>query len=128
MTGKNVHNHIYKEIFNILILGILIVIQYLLLELSGGQAQLILKISNIRNIVLGVRTVLTVSVFILVISQSYLITTLLSSLIVAVLSLINYYVIEYHGQPFIVEDIVNIKSAITVMNNYSFSIKGVVLF
>ena len=52
---------------------------------------------------------------------------IISSFLIAILSIVNYFVIEYHGQPFTIADLANIKSAMTVMGAYSFSIKGIVL-
>ena len=117
----------YQQIVNLCVLGLIIIGQYVILELSGGQIKETLVLDNMRNIILGFGTVTTLYIVVLMITSSYLITAIISSLLITVLSIVNYFVIEYHGQPFTIADLSNIKSAMTVMKGYSFSIKGIVL-
>ena len=115
------------KILDACIMGTIIILQYLVLELSTGQAQIMLSIYNWRNIIVGLSTVFALSSVIIVLTCSYFTTAIISSSFITILSIINYYVIKYHGQPFTLSDISNAKSALAVIGGYSFSLKGVVL-
>lgn len=60
--------------------------------------------------------------FIYCISRKLHITVLVSSVVVTILSLVNYHVYAYHGTPFFAGDIYSITTAIGVVGQYKFLI------
>ena len=77
-----------------------------------------------KYIGLNILTILVINLILLMICNRIWLSTLLGEILCCVLSIINYFVIKFHGLPFSVMEIKNTKAAIDVMQGYDIKINA----
>ncbi len=80
---------------------------------------------NAKYIALNIMTVCTVYLFIHSIVNSLWKSCVIFSIFITLLSVVNYYVIEFHGTPLTFMELQNFKTALNVIGGYKFDIKGI---
>jgi len=110
----------YKLFSALLFLGI-VAVQYLTIEISVQNLTPILKISFMCKLI-GVSTVFFLNVLLLLILKNVRATLNITSTATSVLSIINFYVYKFHGNPINLDLIRNIGTAMDVIGTYEFNI------
>lgn len=77
-----------------------------------------------KYIGLNILTILVINLILLMICNRIWLSTLLGEILCCVLSIINYFVIKFHGLPFSIMEIKNTKAAIDVMQGYDIKINA----
>lgn len=118
-----------NEKFRFLIYLIIIIIFFLSwiqLELSSTFDNLIdvFTISE-KYIAINIMTICTIYLFIHSIINSLWKSCVIFSIFITLLSVVNYYVIEFHGTPLTFMELKNFKTALNVIEGYKFDIKGI---
>ena len=105
---------------------ILIVASMQFLQLQYSTSRVLNKLS-ILVITGNVFVLLLFNVIIIFFVRKRSIAFLISSFFITVLSIVNYYVASFHGNPFMFSELSNFKTALDVAGNYKYSINGIVL-
>ena len=78
-----------------------------------------------KYIAINIMTVCTVYLFIHSIVNSLWKSCFIFSIFITLLSVVNYYVIEFHGTPLTFMELQNFKTALNIIGSYKFDIKGI---
>lgn len=77
---------------------------------------------DVKYIGLNVLTILTLVLIILILCNRIWVSAICGEIFCLVLSIINYYVIKFHGLPFSVMEVSNIKAAMSVIQAYDIEV------
>lgn len=115
-----------RIILNIVITIFIFLISHIQLELStSGKGLVNIFQMNIKYILINIITAWSLYVLIYFLTNSQWISSILYSIFIFFISVINYYTIKYHGMPLSIMDVKNFRTAINVIDDYSFSIKEI---
>lgn len=78
-----------------------------------------------QYIAINIATVCTIYLFIHSIINSLWKSCVIFSIFITLLSVINYYVVEFHGTPLTFMELKNFRTALNVIGGYKFEIKGI---
>ncbi len=96
--------------------------EYLVMEFSSISFPETFLNQGIRIFLLNIAIVGALNLILLLIVQKWKITLVISSLFFGVWGTFNYYVILYHGSPFYVSELANVKTAAAVMGQYNYPV------
>ena len=116
-----------NELLEIIVSFIICVCQFFSLEFSAMD---ISEWSFIHSEILSLTNFAIVTLFnivLIIIFQNLAISFAITSIICVIWSMANYYVILFHGAPLSVSTLLNIKTAMDVLNGYRFNLSGKVL-
>ena len=97
-------------------------LEWYLLELSCGLNEKIFAI-QIKYILLNVCLLISINFVVLLLTNKLCITYIISTVFFSTLGIINYFVILYHASPFTIGEIRNLKTALEVVDAYSFDFR-----
>ncbi len=91
-------------------------INFLQLEISTGNGS---NIVALKYVLLNVLTISFLELLIILVLRKFWLGNLICGITFSILSLVNYYVIEFRGMPVTVQDIGNIQTALNVSGAYN---------
>lgn len=109
-----------RRLIVILMQIILIGIQFLMVEFSNRNS--FVTDAKWYMILFNFITYAFIIFTLQLITQKIWIADLIATLLLFILSIVNYYVIIYHGMPLSYQEFANFKTAMNVVGNYSFQI------
>ena len=118
---------IYKKCLEYFWILILVTIELLQMELSCGMAKQLISMELKYVFVNWIVIALFNSILLLAIGKAW-ITALVSGGLITFISVVNYYVILYHGMPLSVSELRNFKTALYVAGTYSYPVSRSVLY
>lgn len=108
---------------------LLIVIQFLMVEFSNRYS----SVTEVKWYIwlFNIGTYLLIVFVIQIFTKKWWLANIISSGIFLIFSIVNYYVITYHGMPLSFQEFANFHTAMNVIQNYSLKITkrvGIILF
>ena len=125
-NGKKKEHRMCKKYFGYIWMFILVTIEFLQAEFSCGMKNNIVSM-EFKYICINWIVICFFNMLILLAVERVWLTTLISELFCVTVSVVNYYVILYHGMPLSVSELKNLKTALYVAVSYSYHIDGIVL-
>ena len=94
---------------------------YILLRNTWANRKCIFTFHKFANTLFNFMTYLLLIAAIQVVAQKWWISNIIFSAVLFIFSIVNYFVITYHGMPLSYQELANAKTAMNVVGNYSFS-------
>lgn len=125
---KAIRNLINRKEISVIVLGFIVcIIEFLIMEYSafdifeGGMIQSeLLLVTNFAIITLP-------NIILVIIFRNYFLPLMITSIFFFIWSIVNYYVILFHGSPLSASTLLNITTAINVVGGYRVSLDKKVL-
>lgn len=105
---------------------IVVTIEFLQMEISCKTENTLVSM-ELKYVAINWIVICFINVFFLLAVKKIWISTFISGVLFTVTSVVNYYVILYHGMPLTVGELKNLKTALYVAGSYSYHISGIVL-
>ena len=96
-------------------------LQYYILEMSYRTMDMCL-FTPVKYQLIGVATIMVVDIIVMLIVKNLRLSAIISSVLISVLSYVNYYVAIFHGTPMTLSMLKNTKTALNVISTYRFEI------
>ena len=81
-----------------------------------------IHVIDIKCIILNICIIMIINLIIYILTNRLWLTMIMSETMWTIISIVNYYVIQYHGMPLTVTEMKNFKTAIAVLGSYDFCI------
>lgn len=107
-----------KNVFSILLILLIVCCQHFQLTYSASIGIRYCLTMDIRLVCLNMLITVIPLLLILLIFRNIFVSALISGVLIATLSIINYHVFLFHGTPFLASEFKNIATAIDVLNAY----------
>lgn len=117
-----------KKIIKILFAVVICILQGWMLEFSTMDFNEWGFIYSEMFFLINLAIVTLPNIILIIIFGNYYIALLISSIFCTAWSVINYYVILFHGAPLSVSTLLNIRTAVNVIKGYQFIVKEKVLY
>lgn len=102
-------------------------LQYLSIQYSAiSSLERLLKQSWL-SVLINIFVVLTINILVLIFLQKWNMTLIITSIVICIWSIANYYVILFHGSPLFVSEIRNLTAAAAVVGSYNYKISVAVV-
>lgn len=117
----------YKKYIGYIWILIVVTIEFLQTELSCGMGEKLISM-EFKYICVNWIVIYCFNMLFLTAVGKVWITTLISGMVFTIVSVVNYYVILYHGMPLTLSEFKNLKTALYVAGSYSYPVNRTVLW
>ncbi|MGN8963368.1 hypothetical protein [Bariatricus sp. HCP28S3_D3] len=118
-----------EYLYNYFFILLIFILQYLSLQYSSLESLKMILRQDVSMVFLNILIVLAVNMVMILFLQKWRISLCVTSIIVCIWSIANYYVILFHGSPLYISELVNnTETAFEVIATYDYHLSIVMIF